>query len=381
VRHGIIKNLHKVLFLLLLCACGAGTASLAAPEGVSVKLGFRKLVVIGERHNNGIADASLEYDAHGIGWLSYSRVTLPAAVDIHVATSPDHGRTWKYAASPYATTPCAALLKGRPAKAVCRYETSALLFDPEDSPDRRWKLYAERYPSVPPHDANDNLHGEGVIEVKYAPSPAGPWSRAECVFGPKGKGCYSDLRQAHPDLKEMRSFNELGIVYFQGIIYMSMDASTTVTATGEWGKRRIILVSSSDHGRTWQYTGTLTDSRDAEKAGYLVLTASSLVKQGDKVFFYVTPSGAKGLTAQNRRHDGTFLVEFEDITRARLRRDASGALAVLAHVKAFPDAVGQADHDQGNHAGGMIQSHIDLKAPSSTPKGSMPQFFNLYQAH
>ena len=38
-------------------------------------------------------------------------------------------------------------------------------------------------------------------------------------------------------------------------------------------KRKIILLSSKDHGKTWKYIDTLIDCNDAKNSGYLTYTA------------------------------------------------------------------------------------------------------------
>jgi hypothetical protein len=110
--------------------------------------------------------------------------------------------------------------------------------------------------------------------------------------------------------------------------------------------------------------GTLTNYDDANHLGYLVLTGSSLVKAGGRFFLLVTPAGAKGIFKKNRAHDGTLVVEFDDLDRARLKRDAQGHLMVLKTIKPDLNSGGLSDYDEKNTAGGILFSQINIRATS-----------------
>lgn len=351
------------------------TQSRAAPEESGRDASAaQKLVIRGESRGHGIADASVEYGPDGVGWLAYSWVELPASVDTHIARSTDGGKTWTYVGAPNTTQTRQIAVGGRKKKkqGFDRYETSSLLYDATDREDRRWKLFVERYPTVPPHKAKDNLHHQGVIEMRHARTPKGPWSEPVCILGSRAEGCSVDPNDLHRDLHDMAMYNEIGSIAVDGVIYLSLDASTSKTGLGQWDKRRVILVASRDHGKAWSYTGTLTDGDDAKQLGYFTLTASSLVRSGGKLYLLVTPAGARKLFTKNRRHNGTLVIQFEDITTGRLTRDSKGRLVVARHTKPFLTSGGQADYDEGNSEGGVVFAQFDLKGK--------PEFFKLYQS-
>ena len=81
-----------------------------------------------------------------------------------------------------------------------------------------------------------------------------------------------------------------------------------------------------------------------------------------RLFLLITPSGAKGLFKKNRGHDGTLIAEFDDIHRARLRRDAKGKLIVLKTLKPDLHSGGLSDYDEKNTQGGILFSQINPKA-------------------
>lgn len=333
---------------------------------------FRKINIIGDPLKNGIFDVSVEYGKDGVGWLAYSRVELPKYVSTHLARSMDRGKTWHYVKTINKSFDHSLRVRGRTVPGVWRYETSSLLYDPGDIPARRWKLFVQRYFNKRPHKSKNSLFGQGWIEVRYARDPAGRWSRPKCLFGKISKHCNLKLNSLHRDLRAMSFYSEIGSLYHQGEIYLSLDASATPSGLGKWRKRKIILISSADHGKSWRFVGTLTNFKDAKAFGYLVFTGSSLVKRGNRLFFLVTPSGARGFGKKNRAHDGTFIIEFSDIRRALLKRDAKGKLIVSKRIKPTFHSGGLSDYHQKNIAGGLLFSEINPKAP--------PDVFKTYSA-
>jgi hypothetical protein len=321
---------------------------------------FEKLAIFGDPAKNGIFDVSVEYGPDGTGWLAYSRVELPIYVSTHLARSRDQGKTWVHVAKINDSQNDTITVDGKAVTGAWRYETPTLVYDPEDDPARHWKLYVERYFTVPPHKQGNSLHGQGWIEVKYARQPDGAWSEAVRLFGSRASGSRIDLNQLHPDLREMKFYNEVGSIALDGMLYLTLDASPTDSRLGDWENRTLILIASRDHGETWAYAGTLTDYDDA--SGYHVLTGSSPVKEGERVFLLVTPSGAKGFGRKKRGHDGTWIIEFEDITRARLKRDAEGKLVVLRKIPVDLDTGGLSDYHEQNAYGGILFPQINVKA-------------------
>jgi hypothetical protein len=345
-------------------------AILVAPAVAAERSKYPRLVVAGEIAGNGIFDISLEYGGDGTGWLAYSWVHAPKVVETHLARSDDHGRSWHFVKVLNHSRPAQLTARGRKRAGVWRYETPCLLYDPGDRPDRRWKLFVERYPVVGPYKPADRLLARGWIEYRYAARPDGAWSRPIRLFGHPASGARVDPNRLDPDLASMKFFNEIGALVDRGVIYVSMDASATASGFGSWDQRRVILLASADHGVNWRYVGTLTDYGDARSFGYQVLTGSSLVRAGGRPYLLLTPAGRRGLFVRNRGHDGVLAVPFTDISRARLARGSKGVLAV--HLRIRPDLTsgGLADYDEGNTAGGMLLSQIN--------KAALPVAFQVY---
>jgi hypothetical protein len=158
-----------------------------------------------------------------------------------------------------------------------------------------------------------------------------------------------------------------------GVLYLSLDASATASGLGDWRKRKVILTSSPDHGKTWRYADTLTDYDDASGSGYIVLTGSSLVTEGDRVFLLATPSGATAFGRKNRGHDGTRIIAFEDIAHAKLKRDARGKLVVLRKIPIDLHAGGLSDYHEQDTYGGILFPQININA--------RPDVFQTFKTH
>lgn len=319
---------------------------------------------------NGFFDVSIEYDPTGVGWLSYSRVTVPGRVDTRIAKSLDQGAHWTHVATVNVSSRSTQKIHGK--KPFWRYETSSLLFDPGDLPHRRWKLFVEKYPSVAPHKPRHNLHHLGWVEYKTAADPAGPWSDAVRLFGRPEDGARVPLARLHPDLAGAVFCNEIGSLVDKGAIYLSLDVSPTPTGLGQWKDRRVILVSSPDHGETWAYVGALTNYADAHHLGHRVLTGTSLVKEKGRFFLLATPAGALNPFEKIKGHNGVVVLEFEDLARGRLKRDVRGNLIVYKTLRpTLPHGGGLSDYDEGNRRGGLLFCQFHLKGK--------PEFFRLFQ--
>ncbi len=369
----LIKSSPFVIILLLLSISGCPTKKGRVNPAPVSNTQFTKLTITGDNHKSGIFDISVEYDQGGIGWMAYSRVEFPKYVETHIARSNDHGKTWKYIATVNKSTDGTFAYSGKKLKVAWRSETPTLLYDPGDTTSRRWKLFSHRYPAKSPFKKGSHLYAEGWIEYRTAANPKGPWSKPIRLFGKRENNCLIDLSAIHPNLKNILWYNELGSIAVNGVIYLSLDASTTPSGLGEWRKRKIILVSSRDHGKSWRYAGTLTDYNDANNFGYFIFTGSSLVKEGKRLFLFISPSGAKGLFKKNRSHDGTVIVEIEDISRAKLKRDAKGKLVIHKWIKPSLQSGGLSDYDEKNTYGGILFSQINTGIRSRNA-----DFFQVY---
>lgn len=331
---------------------------------------YEKINIINGTVNNGKGDPSIEYSPDGTGWLTYTSVDVKNSVLItHLAKSTDKGKTWKFVK--IINHPLPDMVDGIKGNWV--HETTSIVYDPDDA-GKEWKIFWFRYFRAKGSIAKNKEHTwlNSLIAYKYASNPEGRWSEEIPVFGMgnfRNKGV--DLSSLHPDLKDLVFYYELGSLYKDGTLYLSLEGSAAPTGKGEWNKKKIILLASNDHGKTWKYVGTLTDYNDAKNSGYLTFTASSLVEEKGRIFLLVSPSGKlSNLRDPEGHHDGINIFEFEDITKAKLKRDNKGKLILIKHIDDNLEKGGQGDYDEQNTYGGIVIPQQDLKY--------FPEVFQLF---
>ena len=353
---------------LILTLCVGCTGSQAGGDDPKAEGERSAINLSGTEKKNGLFDVSLEYGNDGVGWIAYSRVQIPKFIDTHIAKSVDKGRTWEYVTGVGKSKEGKLRVNGKQKEGAWRDETPCLLHDPTDKPGRRWKLFTNHYFVEKPFKPKSRMMSRGSINVRYAKTPAGPWSKPQCVIG-NGAKCKLKTNSAHPDLADVKMNTEPGAVIHNGTLYLAMDAGTTDTGLGDWKNYRVILLASDNHGRSWRYVGKLLDHHDAKKFGYLVFTGTSLVRSRGKIYALATPSGAT--RKKNKGHDGTMVIEVTDIARAKVRRNQSGKPVVAKRLVPGGGSGGLADYDEKNTAGGVVFSEVNMF--------KFPRVFRLYQ--
>lgn len=364
---------QPVLSLLIfsmcaMAACGSATKNdaLAAAEP---SVPYTWVKIKGTPPKNGMFDVSIEYGPDGTGWLAYSQVQIPKFINTHIAKSTDGGATWRHVTQVGASHESTVNKHGKAIEGVWRDETPCLLYDPTDHPQRRWKLLTNHYFTAKPFKPQNRFMGDGTINIRYAANPAGPWSTPECLVG-HDDDCRISMRQADRSLAGIRMNTEPGaVVDDKGTIYLTLDAATTQSGLGDWKNYRVILLSSSNHGKTWKYIRTILSHEDAKRFGYLVFTGTSLTKVKGKFYLLATPSG--GIKTKNRGHDGTMVFEFADIAKGQLVATQQRQPKILLRLKPSRGSGGLADYDKKNTAGGVIFSQTSM--------WWFPQVFRIFQ--
>ena len=361
-KTGNLKRTNKLLDEVngILTESARGRPQLAR-DSIAIDGPYKKINIINGTVNNGRGDPSLEYGPDGTGWLTYTSVDVKNSVLItHLAKSTDKGKTWKFVK--VINQPSPDTVDGKKGNWV--HETTTIVYDSDDT-GKEWKIFWFRYFRAKRSIGKNKEHTwiNSWIAYKYASNPEGKWSEEIPVFGMgnyRNKGI--NLSSLHPDLKDLVFYYELGSLYKNGTLYLSLEGSSTANGLGEWRKRKIILVSSRDHGKTWKYVGTLTGYNDVKNSGYLTFTGSSLVEEKGRIFLLVSPSGKlSNLRDPEGHHDGIDIFEFEDITKARLKRDNNGKLVLIKHIDDNLQKGGQGDYDERNTYGGIVIPQQDLK--------------------
>ncbi|MFB0563300.1 MAG: hypothetical protein ACETWM_19030 [Candidatus Lokiarchaeia archaeon] len=341
-----------------------------APESVTSG-SYERINIVGETAKKGVYDLSIEYDEDGTGWLAYTAldwINTKRYLHTHLAKTTVHGKTWTYVKRVNVCKEGSVTLRnGREVRGIWRPEVPTLVHDPDD-PGKEWKLFWHKYfAKFPCNKPEHRMPGYGWIAYRYASDPAGPWSKEIALFGgiapfPPFK-VEINLNKFSPDLKNVLTYTEPGSLVKDGVLYLSLQA---IENGGQKSSHfKTILLSSYDHGKTWKYAGTLTDYKDAAHLSAVTLTASSLAQEKGRAFLLISPTKKMGSNRQ-----GTYIFEFEDISKAKLKRDKNGKLIVHKYLKpsievgkAGSDA-GESDYDEHNTYGGIIMCQA---APEFAP--------------
>jgi uncharacterized protein YxeA len=338
---------------------------------------YEKINIIGEISNKGVYDPTVEYDSDGsVGWLIYSALEQPPEdinspyikyIHTDLAKTTDNGKTWTFVKRLTESVPgvvdsplMAQIYKIKnPIKGMWHNEVPTLVYDPDDK-DKEWKLFWHKYFSadMPTGKDRPRILSHSWIMMKEADSPEN-LDKAEEVkmFGTKiSPGAKFSFEEETGDLGKITTYSEPGSLYWQGKIYVILSYFGTPNAV-----EKMILISSDDNGKTWQYRGKLLEGKDAFGTDRNFWGAA-LAEENGRVFLLTPPITKKGT------YLGTYVFEFENLDRAKLKRDKKG---VLIPVKYFKRSLkgninsGQADYNKFNTYGGLIMSQADV---SSAPK-------------
>jgi len=370
----------------------AGNHKSAAQATAAGRPSYERIKIIGEAANKGVFDPAIEYNTDGaVGWMIYSalespvdtpaNVPIPKYVHTHLARTTDGGKTWTFVGRINESVEDTVVLKGRTISGVWWHEVPTLVHDPDDR-GREWKLFWHKYFAIPkfyfdfpvlPKLNLLRIKEYMWIACKAAASPEELAAAEETALFGSGQfplppyGAVHDLDKLHPDLRKNNWYSEPGSLYKGGVLYLSLSGG----AVGDVRRHRTFLLSSHDHGRTWQYTRMLTDARDASDYGCKILTGSSLVEEKDRVYLLISPVGHNGM------YRGAYIFAFDDIGRGTLRRDDHGKLIPIKYLKRSlfgPWHAGQGDYDEHNVYGGIVIPQADVfSAPA------MGQIFSTRQ--
>lgn len=355
-----------MLCLVLICPFFAAPAVGAGPTKVSIS---------GEASSFGIFDPSFEMAPGSTeGWLAYSAVygslnPFGPHVEGRLARSTDGGLTFSQHsivnASHFTTLEYfdQSMIDG-----VWNYETSSLAYDPDDA-GAEWKHFSHRIFRRTEDNfvEEQNIPAYSWIAYRTAPDPSGPWS-AEVALLSSGifpPAPYDNVRVAisalDASLSDIIVVSEPGAFYHGGVLYVSLTGITSA------GLDRIILVASDDHGATWRYVGTPLSLTDAGLLGYLNFDGSAIATQAGRLFLLVTPDAALF------KHDGTLVIEFDDITMGTVKRNA-GVPVVAKHFQPVPGLPAE-------RRGGQADFHEEAASGLMIPSLQMddyPEFFQIY---
>ena len=232
--------------------------------------------------------------------------------------------------------------------AIWATETPTAIYDPND-PGKEFKFYAFRYFWADAKNRRDLAAYYGVIVYRSAHDAVKHenWGSEEWLFSAK-RGQppepYGDLVQYHlndldPSLKDIYYYARPSAVMMGDVYYMTLSGFITGRTTAD----RVIMISSPDRGRTWQYAGTLLKHDDVAKMGpFSELSGGTLFLRKGALYFATVFGGEKKSAA------GTFILRFEDPATARLAMNPKTGLPAI--VKRVPPNSGAPSGGGGGFA-------------------------------
>ncbi len=365
-----LKRISLVLCFFAIFSCGGSGESTDGSVAVQAPA-FVKLNIIGETSLNGIFDPSIEYESDGnTGWLVYTAIEVPR-MNTHLAKSTDHGETWTFVKAVNSFFETTITLNSQNIDGQWINEVPSLVYDPDD-PGREWKLFSHKYFVKKPYSSyeENRIIQTMYIAYKYAHTPEELDAAEEFIlFGAGGSPVVPgpakyDLNSFDPGLSQTILYSEPGVFYKNGVLYMSLSAVAADTED-----HKMILLSSSDHSENWELIKILTDNLDAAFFDAAVFTASSIVEEKGRIFLLFAPVVQDGDTG---RHNGTYIVEFTDISVGQLKRNIEGRLVIHKYLAPSLDSPnsGESDYDKYNSKGGIIFSQKN--------DAEFPEVFQVY---
>jgi hypothetical protein len=305
-----------------------------------------KLAVANDRNStNGIFDPSLIWPPGSTrGFLSYTSLGS-SALFTRIATTTD-GTTFTYAvdANAYAdlavattdTTVCnATSCNGRMV-----HETSSLIYDATD-PDasRRFKLFDYSYVIVPAA-ASPAQHAWGYIGLYTSASGDSTWSSGTKAIGwaSTATSVSSDGAEAvltnTADLSDCAAFTEpAAIVDVSG----NIDLALGCVSKNSGNPVRVVLVTSTDHAKTFSYVGVLLTSADGPSVGSnsTGVQPTDLFQDDGDTYLIVSTLGTTPTIANSPAgYVSCTTIAVSDLASAKVERDASNNPVVVRKLTA-----------------------------------------------
>lgn len=361
-------TMRKLLCMVVaLASCGGGSGGSNPPATPSAV----ELTVAGTPGTGGIFDPAPMSDGTTSLWMSYSMVRPSpnlASMDqvrTRIASSPDQGRTWTdLGIDPNGLSYDDFQVpngSGGAMWATWRYEVSRLLYDPDDIPSRRWKLFWHRVLAI----GSGPIFPDSWIGFSTAPAIAGPWSVERKLFtGSDYNSADMDafigapefpLAALHPtQLGGCVAFTEPGVLARGDGIYVSLQCATA---------GNIVLLRCDRAFSSCTYLGDLlagTEAAQFSLPGQSLngFSAPELVDVGGTTYLIVT-----GYEPPPDTYRGCMVFRVADLATASLER--SGGVPVL--VKRVAGKSGSFNGACGYHAAasgsGIIYSELSGASP------------------
>lgn len=205
------------------------------------------------------------------------------------------------------------------AQGIWRHETPGLVYVPDD-PGREWKIFTYKYFWPDETQSNNTRLAQrfSVIAYKESADPRYEWSEETWLFAadpeyppfPYNQLIKLHLNRLHPSLQNVVSYARPSVIYKQGALLMTLSAFE-----GQETPARVILIASTDKGRSWAFLNTLLTQQDAKDLGFESLSGATLTEHQGNLYLLAT------FGTQSLRNYGVHVLGFQDIARGTLLRD------------------------------------------------------------
>ena len=320
----------------------------------------------------GYGDPSLELDpVTGTLWLAYSWLDTrvwdagpPATVDFivvtHLARSDDGGRSFRFVRAVNAID--RTRVPERPGlDGVFEHEVASLVREGPDAWQLLWIDYFDPLGDGP----RDPSHFHYVRSAAREPARLGdttqPWMRGSGT--PTSIGARFDV-SATSGLQDCFAVTEPALFRHGGETWLATSCLVFEGVTRRVDRDRLVLLRQTEDG--YELVGTLLDHADAQRMGADRLEQADLaVARDGSVILTVTPIRDR----PEPMHQGCVVGEVEDLARARVRRDASGAPVRRVTLTAYGTGIGPGlcSYDAAS-ATGMLLVITDIDPSASPPR-------------
>ncbi len=375
--HLLKTKVLSIILLLVMMGCGGGSGDINTsvtpipppvaddPEPSTFHCSkdsiCPEIIVNGDPHAadafRGYGDPSLEFDpSTNTLWMSYSWLNVliddvgpPVSFDLgvrtHLAKSIDGGKTFEFVRAVNQPQ-----MESHPDTGVegwSTHEVSTMIKQPDGQWQLLWFKYFNPFGTVAGVD-----EGQEFLYWKsnaMSPENLGDDSQvwASTVAASDSWNAPLDLN-AVAGLSDCTVMTEPALFSFENEIYLASSCLVLDLAGRRTDLERLVLLRQTVDG--YDFIGNILDSNDATQLGVDVIQQADIsIARDGSIIMLVTPIILKG----NPDHQGCIVYEFEDISRALIKRNNNGEAVARNIITADGNGLGPGlcSYDAANDSG------------------------------
>jgi hypothetical protein len=321
-----------------------------------------KFEVLRDPGTLGIYDPSVEFDTHDRGVLAYSSVSQDPqspypTVGVNVSVEGAKAGRWFFNHTVFESKIDSYYDQfgtGQELPGVWRYEMPSIIYVPEDV-GYEWKIFSYRY--FWSDDINLARQSGVIVYRDTGDISTGQWSKEKWLFSANKynpPAPYNSVVSLHintldESLSRVAAYSDPAAFYKDKTIYMTLAAYERNITDPD----RIVMIASSDFGKTWRYVGDVFNASHLSQYGkYKKMVGGQIFEKDGREFFTIALGG------EAQEFSGSFIFEFDDITKARLKTNDLGHPKLVKHYGLQREISelsalggGQADYHEKSKAG------------------------------